>query len=603
MGQTGFQIGSYSVLSRLGAGGMGEVWLATRGGKQCVVKTLLPHLAEDSRVREMFIKEGRVASMISDPSVVRIYELGSAGGQYFMALEYVDGTSLDRLVAARRALPPEVAAYVAARAAAGLQAIHEQRHPDTGEPLKIVHRDISPSNLLLSLDGEVKVADFGIAKTFTTDPGGTTTVGSAKGKIAYMSPEQARGKLVDQRTDLFALGIVLYELLAGDIPYVRIKNDYEMLAQVVYGRGRPLKLAAPAVPAPLAAICERAMAIDPDKRWPTARAMRTALEEWLAGAGGPEAARATLHDLVASWREQQPRSAEGKQETKDVELLDVSPSMIMPIVTPKTVNVRSPTEPMPEVTPKQTPVSQEPLPAPAAATAPLSGRRVPWTAAVAAGLGIAAVVLVVWGVTGARPRQVPAPELQLPVPSAMTVKTAPAAAEPQVEPAPVPPAAVEPEPNVEAVEAEQPATRRTPQRAKVKKTAPKQIEEPGVPLETVPPVDVYAGSTFLGRTPVEVPAQVTSVRLVSAADGIDYTVKLSGQPQKIVVPRASLHVRVDPWAEVTLDGRALGVTPLPPSQVYAGRHVIDLVNDDLKVKRRVEVELSGGEQKVVREKL
>src|SRR4051812_37906859 len=104
MEQPGFQIGAYSVLSRLGIGGMGEVWLAMRAGRKCVVKTLLPHLADDERIREMFLKEGRVLSMISDPSVVQIYELGSVGGQYFMALEYVDGVSLDRLLGGNRKL-------------------------------------------------------------------------------------------------------------------------------------------------------------------------------------------------------------------------------------------------------------------------------------------------------------------------------------------------------------------------------------------------------------------------------------------------------------------------------------------------------------------
>src|SRR3954449_6271164 len=135
MEQSGFQIGEYSVLSRLGVGGMGEVWLATREGQKCVVKTLLPHLADDERVREMFLKEGRVAAMISDPSVVQIYELGTADGRYFMALEYVDGVSLDRLIGIKRKLSSRVTAYVAARACAGLQAIHEQARPHTGEPL------------------------------------------------------------------------------------------------------------------------------------------------------------------------------------------------------------------------------------------------------------------------------------------------------------------------------------------------------------------------------------------------------------------------------------------------------------------------------------
>ena len=609
MSQAGFQIGSYSVLSRLGAGGMGEVWLATRAGRQCVVKTLLPHLAEDTRVREMFLKEGRVASMISDTNVVRIYELGTAGGQIYMALEYVDGTSLDRLLMSRRKLPPVIAGYVAARAAAGLQAIHEQRHPETNEPLKIVHRDISPSNLLLSVTGDVKVADFGIAKTFTTDPGGQTTHGTAKGKIAYMSPEQARGRIVDGRSDVFALGVVLYELLVGDIPYQRIRNDYEMLAQVVHGRGRPLRAAAPEVPQPLADIVDRALVIDAEKRWPSARAMRTALEAWLRQQSTFPEAPAELGALVAVARGAAKKPT-GRQETKGVEVAQVSPSMIIPAHTPKTVNVRSPVEAMPDAVPEQ----EQPAPEAATpfaqqvATVPMPAvrRRRPLIPFVAAGLGLLAVISIAWGVSGTGDPATPV----VPAPPA---KVSPAPQEPKraAAPPPAPSLPSEPAPVEEPSPGAQ--TQRQPWRKPVAARKQQQQQQPAiakppektVALESVPSADVWAGDTLLGHTPLEVPAGVGTVRLVSQADGVDFSVKVvdGDEPQKVVVPRASLHVRVDPWAEVTLDGRALGMTPVPPLSVYAGKHVIDLVNDERKIRRRVEVELAGGETKVVREKL
>ncbi len=589
MAQAGFQIGSYSVLSRLGAGGMGEVWLATRAGKQCVVKTLLPHLADDEGVREMFLKEGRVASMISDANVVRIYELGNAGGQYFMALEYVDGTSLDRLLQVKKKHTPVVAAYVAARAAAGLQAIHEQRHPDTAEPLKIVHRDVSPSNLLLSVDGEVKVADFGIAKTFMTDPGGTTTVGTAKGKIGYMSPEQARGQKVDQRTDVFALGLVLYELLAGDIPYQRTKNDYEMLAQVVHGRGRALKQVVPEVPAPLLEIVDRALALDPEKRWQNARSMRAALEAWLGQQPEAAGAASQLGAMVAKIREARVLQPATGPQTQDGGVAPVSPSMIVSV---GTVNVRTPQAPppAPEVTPKVTPV----IPDEAVPAGKKKRRLAPVLAAV---LGALAVVSVAYGLSAST--ETPAPATA-PAPVPVPVKSA------EVQPAPTEEEDEAPEVD-EAPVANTPAR---PHRARARKVAPapvKTAEKPierTVAFESVPPVDVYAGSTLLGRTPLELPAKPAALRLVSAADGIDYTVNVAGQePEKVVVPRGSLHVRVDPWAEVTLDGRALGMTPVSPVRVYAGRHVVDLVNDELKTRRRVEVEVAAGETKVLREKL
>ena len=265
---------------------MGEVWLATRGEQRFVLKTLLPHLADDPRMLEMFVEEARIASRVSGPNVVRMFEHGEHRGQHFLVLEYVEGVSLDRLLARVAPLPPLLSAYVAAQACEGLSAIDEQ----TG--MTVVHRDISPGNLLISIAGVVKVADFGIAKTYTTDPGSATTVGTTKGKIAYMSPEQAKGLPVDARTDVFALGVVLYQMLRGELPYAPTKNDYEMLAQVVYGRRRPLAEVAPQTPAALAAIVEKALTLELTARWQTARAMREALEVFVAtGSDGATLAR------------------------------------------------------------------------------------------------------------------------------------------------------------------------------------------------------------------------------------------------------------------------------------------------------------------------
>ncbi len=196
-----------------------------------MLKTLLPHLADDPRMLEMFIKEARVASLVSGPNVVRMFEHGEHHGQHFLVLEYVDGLSLDRLLGRTPLLSATLVAYVAAQACAGLAAIHEQ----TG--MAVVHRDISPSNLLISTAGVVKVSDFGIAKTYTTDPGGTTTVGATKGKIVYMSPEQAKGKNVDARTDLFALGD--RDVRDAHRPGLPYAGDEERLRDARAGRVRP----------------------------------------------------------------------------------------------------------------------------------------------------------------------------------------------------------------------------------------------------------------------------------------------------------------------------------------------------------------------------
>ncbi|MBK7861787.1 MAG: serine/threonine protein kinase [Archangiaceae bacterium] len=579
MEQSGFQIGAYSVLSRLGVGGMGEVWLATKGGQKCVVKTLLPHLADDERVREMFLKEGRVAAMISDPGVVQIYELGLSGGQYFMALEYVDGVSLDRLFTARRKLSPLIAAYLASRALGGLQAIHEQAGPGSREALKIVHRDISPSNLLLSIAGDVKVADFGIAKTFTTDPGGATTHGTAKGKVAYMSPEQARGQAVDQRTDLFALGIVMYEALAGDIPYARSRNDLEMLSQVVYGRKKPLETLAPGVPPELAEVISHALKLDPDERWPSARAMKAPLDAWLEHEHGIERARGELAELVKGLRETP--SSTGHSETREVGHVGVA---LQKLASPIHETVFSrPAAPM----------TAEPVTA-APAAPPARRRRSPVGFVVGGACAALGLVAIGWAALYTPEPEEPAPADVAPV---------------VVEREPVMPAPLGAVGEDEGRPAATPSNRSRVR--PVKRSVPPPVKPVAPPekllaFETQPPVDVYAGDKKLGRTPLEVsmPGASAQLRLVSAADGIDFDYELKGeQPQRFAVPRATLHVRVDPWAEVTLDGRPLGMTPMAPITVFAGRHVIVLVNAEKKARRQVDVKLEANEMKVVREKL
>jgi hypothetical protein len=515
--------------------------------------------------------------MISDPSVVQIYELGTAGGRYFMALEYVDGVSLDRLIGIERKLSPLVTGYIAARACAGLQAIHEQVKPITGEALRIVHRDISPSNLLLSLDGDVKIADFGIAKTYTTEPGGTTTAGTAKGKIAYMSPEQARGQHVDQRTDLFALGVVMFEALSGDIPYTRSKNDFEMLTQVVYGRARPLHLLEPGAPAALASVINRALVVDPQLRWSSAGEMRAALDAWVEREGGAAAAREELAAHVRAMRAS-PSAGSSPQTVELGAPIEVSPSMI--IAQPHEL----------AVTPKRVPLVPPKARRPAMSKAPLIGT----------GLGVLALASVAWAVWGTHA----GPPVVVPPPPLPAVATDDGAADLDTDPAEDDATDVAgPEKGTSAIGPLGPVTTRPPRppRHGHKVHAP---HERLVPFDSEPAVDVYAGDKLLGHTPLQLPASQGGVRLFSAVDGIDLDYQLKSEAAgPLKVPKATLQLRVDPWAEVTLDGRAMGVTPLRPMTVYAGRHVIDLVNDQLGRRRRVEVQLAPDEVKVVREKL
>jgi serine/threonine protein kinase len=214
----GSSIGRYVVKKRLAEGGMAEVYLAEAIGpegfaKDVVIKVVRSFLASDQQFIDMFIAEARLSSRLNHANVVQIFDFGKHDDSYFIAMEYVRGASLFDLRKRCRErgvpFPPTLVAEIGAQVARGLQYAHGLS--DKGKPLAIVHRDVTPHNVLLSFDGAVKLTDFGIAKASTSH----TAPGILKGKFAYMSPEQARGELVDARTDLFALGIVLWEMLTG----------------------------------------------------------------------------------------------------------------------------------------------------------------------------------------------------------------------------------------------------------------------------------------------------------------------------------------------------------------------------------------------------
>jgi len=209
--------GKYQLIKRLATGGMAEVWLAKQTGiegfnRHVVIKQILPHLAEDPEFVQMFLNEAKIASRFNHPNIAQIYDLGAENGSYFIAMEFIHGEDLGKVMRRAWTSGQWVARHIALRIVAdtcqGLYYAHT-RIDEQGRPLKVVHRDISPQNILISFDGAVKLVDFGIAKA--ADQVSLTKSGAIKGKFAYMAPEQAGGKAIDGRTDIFALGLVLYE--------------------------------------------------------------------------------------------------------------------------------------------------------------------------------------------------------------------------------------------------------------------------------------------------------------------------------------------------------------------------------------------------------
>lgn len=262
----------YQIVEKIASGGMAELYKARRSGaegfeKTVAIKKILPHLADDEQFIAMFADEAKLAAQLNHPNIVHIYDLGKIeSGGYFIAMEYVEGRDLRAILEAGREtgspLPVPLAVYVAAKVASALDYAHRRRDAD-GRELNIVHRDVSPQNILISYEGDIKLCDFGIAKAASKVS--QTQSGALKGKIQYMSPEQAWGKPIDRRSDLFSLGVVLSEMLTGERLF-RGDSDMTVLEKV-----RAAEVAAPSsinpeVPKSLDAIVLKTLAVNSDER-------------------------------------------------------------------------------------------------------------------------------------------------------------------------------------------------------------------------------------------------------------------------------------------------------------------------------------------------
>ncbi|MBK9072172.1 MAG: serine/threonine protein kinase [Myxococcales bacterium] len=283
----GEAFGPYRVFERLGAGGMATVHRAYHqpdGGpvREVALKRLLPHLADDESFVRAFVREAKLASLLEHPGIVKIYELGRVGGTYFISMQYVVGHDLRGVLRQARRIgrqpPLSVALCLAQQMLQALDYAHRSRDL-TGEPLGIVHRDVSPANLLVDQQGHLTMIDFGIAKAQTQQF--LTHTGRVKGKLAYMAPETAMGQAIDARSDIFSAGIVLHELLTVR-PLFACKNEYETLQKLQRCDVPPPSTRNGAVPPELDAIVLRALAKKPSERFATASEFAHALADFAA---------------------------------------------------------------------------------------------------------------------------------------------------------------------------------------------------------------------------------------------------------------------------------------------------------------------------------
>ncbi|MCS6797166.1 MAG: protein kinase [Myxococcota bacterium] len=295
--------GPYSLLRRLAVGGMAEVYVARARGfegfeKLVAIKVIHPRFSEDEHFVQMLVEEAKITSLLTHGNIVQTFDLGCVDGVYYIAMEYVEGVDAYRMVrTARHAgvpIPHDVAAWIVAQVCRGLDYAHRKRD-STGRPLGIVHRDISPQNVLLSFAGEVKIVDFGIAKAALRS--GETEVGVIKGKYYYMSPEQAWGDPVDARSDLFSAGVVLHELITGRMLY-EDDNIATLLDRVRKADVESPSVRRPDTPPELCDITLRALRRSPDERFASARDMADALERFVY-ATSPSFTQSRLSELLA----------------------------------------------------------------------------------------------------------------------------------------------------------------------------------------------------------------------------------------------------------------------------------------------------------------
>ncbi|MGH7270894.1 MAG: serine/threonine protein kinase, partial [Polyangiaceae bacterium] len=278
------RLGPYELLRRIATGGMAEVYLARRGGphgfrKIVAVKRILPQYARDPDFVAMFVDEARVCARLGHPNIVQVFDFGEQDGELYMAMEYVDGTTGARMIraAASRgdAISLDVCLHTTLSILRALEYAHSARDED-GRPLKLVHRDVSPGNVLIDRSGAVKLTDFGIARAAAIER--RTDAGQLKGKLGYMSPEQVVGRELDERSDLFTAGVVLAEMLILR-PLFSGGKELDVLIRIRDADVSAIDRVGPRVPNDLRAVLFRALSREPALRWPSAGAFAEALED------------------------------------------------------------------------------------------------------------------------------------------------------------------------------------------------------------------------------------------------------------------------------------------------------------------------------------
>lgn len=520
--------GRYVLIERIGSGGMAEVFRGLAVGKAgfartMAVKRLLPHMAQDPEVVRMLVEEARLASAIRHPNVIQVMDLGQQDNTYFMAMEYVAGCTLTRLVNVAReraGMPQPMAVAIMRDALRGLAHAHALKDENSAS-LNLIHRDISPDNIMVGFDGRVLLMDFGVARA--EDQARVTLAGSLRGKPAYMSPEVVRGGPVTQDVDLYAAGVVLFEVLAMS-PMRTARSDVAMLSEVSRGEVPTLESRGVTVPPGLSSVVQHALSADPDQRPPSAAAFAAALDNVANSVG----ALWTSAETAAWMRHHLPEEAEREAEA---EARDRKLARQMGGASPRAL---------------------------ARMVAAANGTRL----GPPAWLWVVAAVVMLAAGGGLAVLLRPAP------PPMVAVSPPPPADTPPAQPAPV--------------------------------LAPKTVAITSKPDGAT----VSLGDKPMGTTPVELnipPGQSREVT-VEKAGYLDqtHTFDYMDAPEtwEAVLKAAGpglLTLQTTPWGRVKVDGRDTGkFTPLNRLSLPAGRHVVEVTNDEMGVSTRFVVNIRPG---------
>jgi eukaryotic-like serine/threonine-protein kinase len=612
-------LGRYKLLALLATGGMAEIHLARQSGIEgferiVVVKKILPHLASDKSFLEMFFDEARIAAMLNHPNIVQIYDLGKEGNEYFIAMEYLEGESLAYLEReARRKkmlMPPHLAAGIIAMLCDGLDYAHAFQGPE-GEHLQIVHRDVSPQNAIILFSGGVKLVDFGIAKAASQLH--KTRVGTMKGKLTYMSPEQVLGKTVDHRSDIFSLGVILWEILTRRRLFKRPSEPATI--QAIMNEDIPkIRDIRPEVPEALEAVALKALEKDPDNRFGNAAEMGNALRDHIREAS-LSAGTSEISSFIGEVFAERMRSKKyllGRINSSDSELSDVAllkpeTSQSMPSLS-RIEDLPTPTDPSKQVPPKsatpppwaeapsaseqeQPPETPSPSPEPnlspkieeqeageqeqlsetespstESTSSEKPGKRFPTLIlATLAGVLLGCGLIAWWALT-----KNSAPETQV------TTK--------------------EPPSEVVAVDAG----------VVQKKLAPKEVKIVRLSIISRPKgcKIMLDGNALAGLTPMENVAIMPGKKYKVAAicKNHEEEIKIfTYQPDKpsqlyfeptplkgVKTPvYGFLRLDTDPWSEIRLGKRKLGITPLLKIRLKVGKHKLTAINRELGIKKTI----------------